>query len=214
MEAAVFDMDGTLVDSMGFWEGLAKNYLISQGIVPREDLNKTIEPLTVMESISYMKEEYKIEKSCLQIKDELDELLFSYYRKDVKLKPFAVEIIQSLKNKNIKLAIASVTDEELIYSVLNRYGIYQYFEFIQTCGNVNLSKDNEEFYRLLSKRLGTRPSYIFLFEDSFYSMKAAKRAGLKVVGVEDCYAKEDLEEIIEVSDIYFKSFASLIPFLK
>src|SRR5699024_4294481 len=170
MEAAVFDMDGTLVDSMGFWEGLAKNYLISQGIVPREDLNKTIEPLTVMESISYMKEEYKIEKSCLQIKDELDELLFSYYRKDVKLKPFAVEIIQSLKNKNIKLAIASVTDEELIYSVLNRYGIYQYFEFIQTCGNVNLSKDNEEFYRLLSKRLGTRPSYIFLFEDSFYSM--------------------------------------------
>src|SRR5699024_7213285 len=118
MEAAVFDMDGTLVDSMGFWEGLAKNYLISQGIVPREDLNKTIEPLTVMESISYMKEEYKIEKSCLQIKDELDELLFSYYRKDVKLKPFAVEIIQTLKKKNIKIAIESIKDKTHINYVI------------------------------------------------------------------------------------------------
>lgn len=108
MKAAVFDIDGTLIDSIDFWKNLGKNYLISQGICPRDDLNQAMETLTVTEGISYMKEEYKIGKTSLQIKDELDELLFSYYKNDAKLKPYAIEVIKTLKSKNIRLAIASV----------------------------------------------------------------------------------------------------------
>lgn len=214
MKAAIFDIDGTLIDSIDFWRNLGKNYLISQGISPRDDLNQAMETLTVTEGISYMKEEYKIGKTSLQIKDELDELLFSYYKNDAKLKPYVIEVIKTLKSKNIRLAIASVIDEKLIFSVLDRYGIYDYFEFVQTSENTNLSKDNGEFFKLLPKRLNIKPDQIFLFEDSLHCMEAAKMAGLNVVAIEDNYAKKDLEKIIEFADIYLKDFRKFIKFIK
>lgn len=213
MKAAVFDIDGTLIDSIEFWRNLGKNYLISQGFSPRDDLNKAMETLTVMEGINYMKEEYKIEKSNLQIKEDLDELLFLYYRNSARLKPYVIEVIKILRSKNIRLAIASVIDEKLIFSLLDRYGIYDYFDFIQTCENTNLSKDNEEFFKLLPKRLNTRADEIFLFEDSLYCMEAAKVVGLNIVAVADEYSKKDLEKIVEISDIYLKDFSKLIKIL-
>ena len=214
MKAVVFDIDGTLVDSMGFWKNLGRNYLISQGAIPKDDLNRVLDSLTVMEGVAYMKEEYKLDKTCSEIKYELDQLLLLYYKKDAKLKPFAAEVVKLLKDKNIRLAIASVIDEKLIYYVLQRYNIYKHFEFVQTCENTNLGKDNEDFFNLLSERLNMNPKNIFLFEDSLYSMKAAKSAGLKIVAMEEAYSKKDLEKIIEVADIYIKDFSYLISFLK
>ena len=213
MKAAIFDVDGTLVDSIEFWTNLGKNYLISLGITPREDLNKALETLTVEEGISYMQERYKIPRTLGEIKNEMDELLYSYYKKQVKLKPFVIELLEVLRQKDIKLGIASVIDEKLISSVLNRYGIYDYFEFVQTCENTGLSKDDKDFYKLLSKRLDLKAEEIFLFEDSLYCMKAAKKADLNIVAVEDDYSKKDLENIMEVADIYIKDFGKFISFI-
>lgn len=213
MKAAVFDVDGTLVDSIDFWTNMATNYLISIGIKPKEDLNKALETLTVVEGVSYMQKEYNIEKTCTQIRNEMDELMFAFYKNDAQLKSFVVEILETLKSKNIQIAIASVINEELIFSVLHRYGIADYFQFVQTCENTDISKDDEKFYELLIKRLNLKAEEIFLFEDSLYCMKAAKRAGLSVIAVEDEFSKKDLKEIIEVSDIFIKNFGNLIPFL-
>ena len=213
MKAAVFDIDGTLIDSIEFWKNLGKNYLISQGISPRDDLNKAMETLTVMEGVSYMKEEYMIGKSELKIKEELDELLFLYYKDSAKLKPYVIEVINTLMTKNIRLAIASVIDEKLIFLLLDRYGICDFFDFIQTSENTSLSKGNEDFFRLLAERLNIKPDEIFLFEDSLHCMEAAKIAGLNIVAVGDDYAKKDLERIIEISDIYLKDFSKLLKIL-
>lgn len=214
MEAAVFDIDGTLVDSMEFWDNLSKNYLISQGVIPDDGLDMVLNNLTVEEGIIYIIKQYKLNKSHIQIRDELDQLLSLYYKHTAKLKPFVVELIKLLKGKNIRLAIASLTDEKFIYSVLTRYDIDKHFEFIQTCDNTGLVKDNEDFFKLLSKRLKVSPKNIFLFEDSLYSMEAAKRVGLNIVAVEDNYSKKDIEKIIKVSDIYIKNFGYILPFLK
>lgn len=213
MKAVVFDFDGTLVDSMEFWENLAKNYLSSIGVRATDDLNKTIEKLTVDEGIAYMKERFNIPKSVVEIKEEMDLLLVNYYREDVKLKPNVIELLERLKDKGIRIAIASLTDEKLIMSVLKRYDIDHYFQFIQTCENTGLSKDNEKFFKLVSENLNLEPKEIVVFEDSLYSMIAAKAAGLEVIGVEDYFAIKNLEKILEVTDGYVKNFNEFIEML-
>lgn len=214
MKAAVFDVDGTLVDSIEFWNNLAKNYLISIGVKPKKDLNTELETLTIEEGVLYMKEDYNIEKTPEEIRKEMDELMVLFYEDEVKAKPYVVDLIKFLKKKNIRLAIASVISEELIFSVLDRYGIRDCFEFIQTCENTNLSKDNKEFFKVLIKRLNLKADEIFLFEDSLYCMKAAKKMDLNVIAVKDDYSLKDIEEIVEVSDIYISDFSKLIDLLE
>lgn len=213
MKAVVFDVDGTLFDSMDFWNNMARNYLLSIGIMSSEELNKDLETLTVAEGIYYLQEKYNLKKTYTQIKDGMDQLLLSYYKEDIKLKKDVIEILEILKKKNIKIAIASLTNEDLIISALNRYGISHYFQFIQTCENTNLSKDDEKFYKLLSERLNVRHDEIFYFEDSLYSMEIAKKAGLNVVAVADDCSKKDLKKIVDVADMYIKDFSTLISFL-
>lgn len=213
MKVAVFDLDGTLLDSTRFWNSLARTYLERQGLKPSEDLQKTMESLTVKEGLAHMQTGYGLDKSLEQIRSEIDEILFSYYKNDAELKPFARDLIKILKSRNIRLAIASVTDEELIAMALKRLGIYEDFKFIETCGRLGLNKDDEEFFHQLSERLASEPKDIFLFEDSLYSMKTAKKAGFKIVAVEDHYARKDLREILETCDIYIKDFASLMELL-
>lgn len=214
MKAAVFDVDGTLVDSMDFWENFPQRYLLSIGITPKEDLNKALETLTIEEGVIYMKMDYNIDKTPREIRKEMDNLLISYYKEDVKLKPYVIELLELLKKKNIKIAIASVISEELILSVLNRYNIRDYFEFIQTCENTNISKDDKEFFKVLNRRLNLESSDIFLFEDSLFSMRSAKKIGLNVVAIEDKASIKNLEKIVEVADIYIKDFSKLIDIIK
>lgn len=213
MKAAVFDFDGTLADTMDFWNNLAKRYLISIGKRPLQDLDDDLEKLTLEQGISHIKEKYNIEKTEKNIQDEMDQLLVDYYKKDAKLKPYVLETLEKLKNKGVKMAIASVIDEELILSVLKRYDITSYFEFIQTCKNVDLNKDDKMFFDILPKKLDLKVNDIYIFEDTLYPIVSAKEAGLKVVGVEDSLAGKNKEEIIKVSDIYINDFSEFIDLI-
>lgn len=120
MKAAVFDFDGTLADTMEFWNRLARNYLLSIGLEPLADLKKALEKLTVDEGAIYMKEKYRIEENEIEIQAEMDELLYKYYRKDAQLKPYVLEMLEKLKSRGIRMAIATVTDEDFILAVLKR----------------------------------------------------------------------------------------------
>ncbi len=214
MKAAIFDFDGTLADTMGFWNNLARNYLLSIGLKPLSNLEKALEKLTVDEGAIYMKEEYKIDKTEIEIKAEMDELLYKYYRKDAQLKADVLEILEELKCRSVRMAIASVIDEDFILAVLKRYKISSYFEFIQTCENVGLNKGDRNFFDLLPERLNLRPDEIYMFEDTLYSIVSAKGVGLKIVGVEDEFAFKDKEKIRELSDIYIRDFSEFIEILK
>lgn len=213
MKAAVFDFDGTLADTMGFWNSLARNYLLAIGLKPLADLEKALEKLTVDEGAIYMKEKYKLDKNEIEIQAEMDELLYKYYRKEAQLKPYVVGMLEELKSRGIRMAIASVIDEDFILAVLKRYKISHYFEFIQTCENVGLSKDNRSFFDLLLERLNLRPEEIYIFEDTLYPIVYAKKAGLKVVGVEDDFAARNKKEIVRLSDVYIKDFSEYIDLI-
>ena len=209
MRAAIFDLDGTLVDSMGLWESLADYYLLSIGIEPPKDLSGALSKLTVDEGILYLKRRFNLKTTIEEINQSLEEILTDYYKNKIQLKPYVREVLEEFKSKNIIMALATATDEYFVSMVLNRYGIRKYFTFIQTSQNVGLSKSQPEFFQIAIERLGVEPEKIWVFEDALHCMVSAKECGLNIVAVEDKWAFPDLKEIKEISDIYIENFSQL-----
>ena len=209
MKGAIFDLDGTLLDSMWLWDSLAYKYLLSIGINPPKDLEKQLEELTLREACVYMKEKFNIRYTPDKIKEDIESLLTDYYANKLQLKSYTLEILKEFKNRGIKMAIATSTDKHLVLMALNRHGIYDYFEFIQTVEDVGISKGNPKFFEITINKLGLNPEEIWVFEDALYPMISAKKCGLNIVAVKDESALKDLEKIREVADIYIDNFSQL-----
>lgn len=209
MKAVIFDLDGTLVDSMWLWESLADNYLLSIGIEPPKDLGEILKELTLKEAAFYMKERFNIESTPHEINEDMGNLLADYYANRLQLKPYVLEVLKEFKNRNIIMVIATATDEHLVEAVLNRHDIGDYFEFIQTCNNIGLSKGQPEFFQIIIDRLKLDPKEMWVFEDALYCMVSAKKAGLNIVAVEDKSSLSDLEKIKKISDMYIENFSQL-----
>lgn len=209
MKASIFDLDGTLIDSMWLWESLADNYLLSIGIEPPKDLGESLKELTLKEASSYMKEIFNIQSTPYEINRDIENLLADYYANRLQLKPYVLKILEEFKNRNITMVIATATDKHLVSMVLKRYGIKDYFEFIQTSDNVGLSKGKPEFFQTVINRLGLGPKEIWVFEDALHCMISAKKCGLNIVAIKDESALSDLKKIKEISDIYIEDFNQL-----
>lgn len=209
MKAVIFDLDGTLVDSMWLWESLADNYLLSIGIEPPKDLGEILKELTLKEAAFYMKERFNIESTPHEINEDMGNLLADYYANRLQLKPYVLEVLKEFKNRNIIMVIATATDEHLVEAVLNMHDIGGYFEFIQTCNNIGLSKGQPEFFQIIIDRLKLDPKEMWVFEDALYCMVSAKKAGLNIVAVEDKSSLSDLEKIKKISDMYIENFSQL-----
>ena len=209
MKAGIFDLDGTLIDSMGLWESLADNYLLSIGIEPPKDLGESLKELTLEESTFYMKKRFKLKSTPYEIKRDIEKILADYYANRFQLKPYVLETLEEFKKRNIKMIIATATDEHLVSMVLDRHGIKDYFEFIQTSDNTGLSKGQPKFFQIAINSLGLDPKDIWVFEDALHCILSAKKCGLNVVAIRDESALLDLEEIKEVSDIYIDNFSQL-----
>lgn len=209
MKAGIFDLDGTLVDSMWMWKNLADIYLLSIGIEPPKDLEEALNKLTLNESAFYMKERFNIEATPYEISQNMEYIISFYYNNRFQLKPYVLEMLEEFENNDITMVIATATDEHLTESFLNRYGIRDYFEFIQTCDNTGLSKGQPEYFQTAIDRLKLNPQEIWVFEDALHCMVSAKKTGLNVVAVEEKYFLSDLERIQEIADIYIEDFSQL-----
>lgn len=209
MKGAIFDVDGTILDSMWVWDSLSIDYLLSMGINPRKNLNKCLKSLSFEEGCLYIKKTYELEISLDKIKKDMEATLADYYANYFDLKPYVLETLEELKNKNVKIAIATAIDEDLVSMALNRHGILDYFEFIQTEQNVGLSKSNPEFFKVAINRLGIEPNNIWVFEDALHCIISAKKCNLNVVAIKDKSALNDLIKIKDMSNIYIDNLSKL-----
>lgn len=209
MKVAIFDLDGTLIDSMWIWEELSPNYLLSMGIKPPKYLNESLKSLTLEEGYLYLKETFELKITVDEINKDMSKILTSYYENHFKLKPYVLKTLKEFKDKNIKMIIATATDEDLASMVLDRYGIKDYFEFIQTEGNTGLNKKNPRFFETAINRLGADPGEVWVFEDALHCILSAKECGLKVVAIKDKSVGNDLTKIKEISDIFIEDFSKL-----
>ena len=188
MNYSIFDVDGTILDSMEVWNTLASRYIQSLGKIPEKNLDEIVSEMSLEQSATYLKNYYKINKSEEVIISEVLHLISDYYMYEVKLMPGFKEFISNYDSVNV---IGTSCDEELVKIALIRLGVLNYFEDIITCSKVNKPKDDPDFYLACAVILKQKPKDIVVFEDADYCIDVARKAGFKVVKIKDW---RDLDE--------------------
>jgi len=206
----IFDLDGTLLNSMAAWQNLGKDYLLQKGINPPDNLNEIIAAMSMLESAAYFQEAFKIELSAEEIIKEVKMLIEYKYRHEFKLKPYVKEYLEKLENENTVMCIATATPLKLAKAALERNEIIDYFSFVISCDEVGVGKNNPDIFILAANKLNAKPYEIAVYEDADFALITAKEAGFYTIGVYDDYFKNERKDIELISDIYIESFKELL----
>ena len=182
MNYFIFDVDGTILDSMEVWNTLASRYVQSLGMIPQNNLDEIVSNMSLEQSATYLKKHYGINKSEEQIISEVLNLISDFYKYEVKLMPGFKDFISHFDSMNV---IGTSCDEELVKIALNRLAVLNYFEDIITCSKVNKSKNDPDFYLACAQVLKQRPEDIVVFEDADYCIDVARKVGFKVIKIKD-----------------------------
>ena len=210
IQGAIFDMDGTIIDSMWVWYTINKDYLYKRNLSMPPDLKEKIETMTFKESALYFKDRFQIEDSVETIMDEWNEMAKSSYSNGVKLKPGVYEYLTKLKEKDIKIGLATSNYSKLVDLALSQNNIKHFFDAITTTEEVEREKSFPDIYLLTAKKLNVEPEKCVVFEDILPAIKGAKLAGMTVVGVQDEYSLDQWESIMEHSDHWIEKYDELI----
>lgn len=212
LKGIIFDVDGTLLDSMGIWETIGEDYLRSLGIKPYDHVNQIVHDMSLTQSATYFQQVYHVSKSIEEIIQGINDIIKDFYFYQAQLKPGALDILKLLKQRHIRMCIATATDEKLVHQALVRCGIRDYFIDILTCEKVGYGKDSPEIYQEALKILDIKQSEAWVIEDAYYAMKTLKQAGFIGVGIYDQYEKNQ-QGLIELSDIYIQNYHELEDYL-
>lgn len=207
IKAAIFDLDGTIFDSLGIWEQAGALYLSRRGIRAEEDLGRLLFPLTLEQAAEYLQEHYLPREEVSQIIQGVLVEIRDFYLYDVKMKEGAAELLEWLDQAGIPMAAATSGDGELAGAALNRLGFDQYFQRVYTCTEVGAGKDQPLIYQKAAAYLQAQPQETWVFEDALHAIQTAKMAGFVTVGVYDPFHKNETEEIRREADIYLKCLA-------
>ena len=211
LKGAIFDFDGTLVDSMFIWDTIGEDYLRLLDKEPHEDLKETFMTLTLEEAAEYYRTHYGVTLSVKEIVDGVNTMVEGIYRTRVALKQGVADFLAQLKENGIRMCIATVTDRQLVEETLDRLGILQYFSEIFTCAEVGYGKDKPIIYRKALEHLDTAKNETYVFEDSLFALKTAKADGFTTVGVYDRHENRQ-DNLKNLADYYIVDFAD--PVLK
>lgn len=197
---AVFDLDGTLADSMVCWAELAGEFLKKRGIHPvPEGIADEIKTMTMAESAALFVRTFGLEDTPEQVAGEMNAMIEEHYRKDIPLKDGAGEYIRRLASQGVRMCVASATDRHLVSDCLKRLGILPYFEFLISCEEVGRGKDSPRVYEEAARRFGAQPGEIAVYEDALFAARTARQAGFYVVGVYDRGSK-DFNQLKQMAD--------------
>lgn len=205
IKGAIFDLDGTLLDSMSMWDNVGEQYLCSIGIRPKEGLSAILKDMSLQQGAEYMKKTYGVEKTSDEIIAGINAIVECFYTSKAQLKDGAAEFLQYLTERGVKMCIATATDKYLVEAALSRLGARAYFSEIFTCNGVGHGKDEPHIYEAACKRLGTSKESTLVFEDAAHAIETAKAAGFPVAGVFDA-SEENQKKVQELSDVYITDF--------
>ena len=209
-KAALFDMDGTLIDSMGIWGDIDVEFLGERGIPMPANLQQAIEGMSFSETAQYFKTTFDLTETEEELKTIWNQMAYDKYRTVVPLKPGAMEFLQWLKAHGFATAVCTSNSRELIDMIVENKGITQWIDYVVTACEVNAGKPAPDIYLRAAQELGVQPAECVVFEDIPAGLLAGNRAGMITCAVEDTYSEYCMEEKRELSDFVIHDFLDLL----
>jgi HAD superfamily hydrolase (TIGR01509 family) len=208
-KAAIFDLDGTLIDSNSVWEKIDRKILSKRGIKATNEEIVRMASMTYEDAAEFM-QSLGVKETASELISEFNELAVSEYRNSIFLKEYVKEYLDKLKNDGVKMAVATASPKALYEPVLRHNGIYSYFNTFCCTEEIGKSKDYPDIYLLAASRLNVMPEQCMVFEDILKGVASAKNAGMYVVGVYDKYSADDVVTIRTVADRFIQSFYEML----
>ncbi len=208
-EAVIFDMDGSLVDSMWVWKDIDIEYLGRFGLDIPDDLQQEIEGMSFTETARYFRDRFGLDRSVEQIRADWNEMAWDKYRSRVMLKPGAREFLDYCRSQGIKLGIATSNSREIVDMVMEARGVADYFSCIITACEAKKGKPAPDVYLLTAQQLSVDPKNCLVFEDIVFGIQAGKAAGMEVCAVDDAYSAYQEAEKRSLADYYIKDFREI-----
>lgn len=208
-DAVIFDLDGTLVDSMWMWKQIDVEYLGRFGRTCPPHLQKKIEGMSFSETAAYFKETFLIPDTIEQIKQAWIDMSIEKYRREVPLKKGAGRFLEYLKAHEIKMGIATSNGRAMVDVVLDSLGIAPYFHVITTACEVAAGKPAPDIYLKVADTLEVEPERCMVFEDIPAGILAGRAAGMKVCAVEDEFSARMREEKKQLADYFIHDYDEL-----
>ena len=209
-KAVLFDLDGTLVDSMWMWKQIDIEFLGQYGYECPDDLQKAIEGMSFSETAVYFKERFDIPLSLDEIKACWTQMSIDKYRYEVPLKSGALEFLNYCREYHIKTGIATSNGRDMVDAVVESLQIGNYLDVITTACEVKAGKPEPDIYLEVARRLGVEPSECLVFEDIPAGITAGKRAGMQVIAVEDDFSKHMKPEKLELADGFIETYFEIL----
>lgn len=214
IKGIIFDLDGTLIDSMQIWNEVDRVFLKECGVAkPPEDISDRMRKMSVDESAEYFISEFGLSCTKEYIIKRIEELVRIQYEELIPLKPDVMELLDFLDKKSIPYGVATATYKRLAEVVLKRLGIFERQSFLLTDEDFPAGKTSPDIYYGGAELLGFAPEEILVAEDSLHCVETASAAGFFTVGVYDEVSECDRCAIKDKSDAYIMRLGELRRFL-
>lgn len=209
IKAVIFDLDGSLVDSMWMWRDIDIEYLGKFGIPLPENLQREIEGMSFSETAVYFKEHFNIPDSIEQMKEDWNRMAWDKYLHEVPLKEGVADFLSGCRDRGILLGIATSNSRELVENIADVHGFHNTFQCIMTGCDVAHGKPFPDIYLAVAEQLSVKPENCLVFEDIIPGIQAGKSAGMRVCAVDDDYSIADKAEKEALADYYIMNFRGL-----
>lgn len=214
LKACLFDLDGTLIDSMGIWQEIDLEYLSKKNIEIKIDIDKHIAGMSFTETAIFFKNEFKLEDSVKEIMNTWEEMAIEKYSKKIEFKKGAISFLKELKEKNIKIAIATSNGRKIVDTFLKERNLEKYIDKVLTSCDVKNSKPAPDIYLELARIFAVKNEECLVFEDILEGIIAGKSANMITFAVDDAFSKEDEARKRELADYYIYDFMDVKKYIK
>ena len=208
VHGAIFDLDGTLLDSMPWWDDLGERYLRSLGKTPEPNIRYHFKRLTMEGSAHYMKETYGLEQSIEEICTGVMSGIEFAYRDCIQCKPGVVDMLEAMRAAGVAMCVATATRRDCALAALERLDILKYFSALFTCTEVGASKTEPDIFELALSHLSTPRETTFVFEDSLHAIETAHAAAFPVMLIDEPASASDAEACQALADVRLKNFTA------